>query len=96
MSPEPNSTLLDPYGTLTQEPADVMSMDTTSEFFAPPLPFNDLLSSMNDSSIMGVPGKRVPLYICMINANFLCEGFAWMSTQQPEFQLGFYPSLTTA
>ncbi|KIP11212.1 hypothetical protein PHLGIDRAFT_159580 [Phlebiopsis gigantea 11061_1 CR5-6] len=56
-SPEPaQSVLLEPFGgAMTQEPSELMPIDAASEFFAPPLPFNDL-PSMNDSSILGVPG----------------------------------------
>ena len=64
-SPEPGSSLLEPYitGTMTQEPSELMSVDASSEFFAPPLPFNDLLPSMNDSSLMGVPGTFTSRYM---------------------------------
>ena len=61
LSPEPEfspASLLDPYppSQFSHEP-DVLAMDVSSEFFAPPLPFNELLPSMADSSMLGVPGK---------------------------------------
>ncbi|GJE88589.1 Zn(II)2Cys6 transcription factor [Phanerochaete sordida] len=74
LSPEPEtspSALLENYVPFSQEP-DVLAMDVSSPFFAPPLPFNELLPSMADSAIMGVPG------------------FAWMGSQQNDYQLGFF------
>lgn len=58
-SPEPaQSVLLESFGgAMTQEPSELMPIDAASEFFAPPLPLNDL-PSMNDSSILGVPGEH--------------------------------------
>lgn len=82
LSPEPEasaSAFLDNYlpSQYTQEP-DVLSMDVSSQFFAPPLPFNELLPTMADSSMMGVPG------------------FAWMGSQQNDYQLGFFTNVTSS
>ena len=67
-SPEPKaSALLEPFGgaaVMTQEPSELMPIDAANEFFAPPLPFNELLPSMNDSSILGVPGEPSFPFLC--------------------------------
>lgn len=84
------SALLENYVPFSQEP-DVLAMDVSSPFFAPPLPFNELLPSMADSSMMGVPGKlRREMPSGAETDCCYSSGFAWMGSQQNDFQLGFF------
>ena len=81
MSPEPDVTLLDSYraSNFSTESSDFgTAMDVSSEFFAPPLPFNDLLPPMSDPSMTamnGVPGKPSSLNLYTSRRLMLCRRF---------------------